>query len=136
VALAALQARRREAQAQLQVFITRESGVSGVQSRLNSEFDNDITTLRTFNERTANALVNGLRGNGLNIPSLADHIMSLRENHIWNDGKMSEVSSNCVSEITRCRAEIERLRAEIRALDAQIVEEIAAMARVRAAGGA
>lgn len=128
MSVASLLARRRDKQRELETYRKRKSQTEKINSKLNSDFDDNISDARNNNEQSANEFMSAIQGAIPNISNVASNIETLKEKYIWNDVNLSDVSSNLNSEISRCQAEIARLEAEIRSLDRQIEAERAAEA--------
>ena len=111
---------RKQKKKELDTYINRKNKTEKIKNSVNKDFDDDIANSITNNERSSSSLILGVQGDVKTISTLRSNIDTLKEKYIWNDGNMSNITSNLESEVSRCQREIERLEAEIRRLDRQI----------------
>ena len=118
--ISSLSSRKREKEKELKTYKSRKSKMQSIKRDLDSDFDGNIANARNFNERTGSNLLLGLQGEELSIRNICFDIDGEKEQSIYNDSKMYDISLDINNEINRCTSEIERLESEIRSLERQI----------------
>lgn len=104
---------------QRKVLKERKADLTRIRTRLNEEFDDDVSTARKYSEKTAEYLSGGLSGSSLSVASIVCDIEAVRERAVWSERRLSSAEQSIEQEISRCQTEISNLDAQIARLEAE-----------------
>lgn len=104
---------------QRKVLKERKADLTRIRTRLDEEFDDDVSTARKYSEKTAEYLSGGLSGSSLSVASIVCDIEAVRERAVWSERRLSSAEQSIGQEISRCQTEISNLDAQIARLEAE-----------------
>lgn len=126
-----IRAQIRQVQRTLEIYKDRKSNMEKTQKKLNSKFDDNVSTAQQYNSSLTANLYEGLSGRSLRVSRLCEEIDDVKEKPVWNDRNLSSADDYMDREISRCRSEISRLEAELSSLQAQLQAALETEAKAR-----